>query len=143
MALFVFLTTSARAKVISANFRIYRYRSVGFRLLSLTHMVFCIIVFFICGIGLTSGIYISTVVIKLIKVCILLRNLLHIRWRCLLYWNIGSQQERNDISVGLHQHLLKQFECFKFVNQQWIFLLIRSHLHRGTKVVHSSQMIFP
>src|SRR5690606_25981887 len=53
------------------------------------------------------------------------------------------EQERNHILIDFFNHLFKQFESFKLVNQKWIFLFVNRQLNRLLQFIHLSKMGFP
>ncbi len=61
-----------------------------------------------------------------------------------LFGEDGSpEEEADDVAVELVQHLFKEFEGFKFVDEERVFLFVDGGLDGLTEVVHFAEVVHP
>src|SRR5690606_17452154 len=117
VALFIFFTATTRARIVSSYFRGSLYGSSSYRFR--THISFVGCVIFSCLI------YFLFIYMHFTHVSLLRYSL------CSLWWflnrNTSSNQEGYNVAVSFQQHLSEEIESFKLINQERIFLFIRSH----------------
>src|SRR5690242_18583469 len=106
MALLVFLTTTTRTRIITANLWAYFYRLLLYR------CSWFKIIIFVSGIILTGSLYLRFVTAQLSHVGLLLcRRSLHLHrflLLLLLYWNFSVTKEVHNIFIYCTIHLPEQ-----------------------------------
>ena len=128
MAIFVFLAAAARTRVVSPDFlfRMYRCR-------------FALVGLACCRSGSES----RSLQFVYIHLCPLLAFALNRLRILLLDRDIGLVEYRKDVAIDLFEHLREEVVRLELVNQQRVFLLVRSVLHALAQIVHFAQMFAP